>query len=298
MDEVKILHEWEVIIDKEVEETSTEVRDGQTVTITRKVIKPIPTKMALKQPTRRELRKAELFYGKEFNKFVTMGFLPRSIMVNKHLDISGGIMSDKERAQIADLLAKKVGLEADLVRATNEPQNVKEELRNRLVAINTQLLELNSANESVFSQTAETKAQGQLTSWFAFFFIVIDRNGAWHPYFAGDTFEQKEEFMWSLEEKHDKFYETAVDQISLYVDLFNRGLNTPEQFKAIEGELKKQLDKKKVDEKKATDEGIEAVTGSPLIEKPTGVTVTGTSTPEGAVTTHNVATDIPTIPTG
>ncbi len=282
MEDIKVLHQWEVTIEKEVEETTSEQINGQYVTVTRKVTKPVATKMALKQPTRRELRKAELFYGKEFNHFVTSGFLPRAIMVNKYLDISGGIMSEKERTRIAELISKRVGLEGDLVRATNEPEAVKNELRNKLVSVNTQLMDLNSANEASFSQTAETKAQSQLTSWFCFFFTFIDRNGKWHPYFEGDTFEQKEEFMWKLEEAKDKFYETAVDKISLYVDLFNRGLNTPEQFKAIEEELTKQLSQKKAEGNK-TDENIALATGTVITSEKTaelnGTTTTGADVP-------------------
>ena len=103
MDNIKILHQWEVSLEKEVDETITETMDGQEVKITRKVKKPIVYKLALKQPTRRELRAAELFYATEYSKFLTMGLLPRSIIIDKHMDLSGGVLGENEKDHISKL---------------------------------------------------------------------------------------------------------------------------------------------------------------------------------------------------
>lgn len=248
---IKILHEWTIIQKKTVNETSSEVINGQTVQVTRPVEKDIPTKMALKSPTRRELRAAELHYGKEFNRYVTLGFLPRSILVNKHLDLTGGVLSQKERGQASKLAEKHAQLESDLVRSINEPEEVKAKIRAELVAIRTEMSDINSANEAVFNHTAEAKAQSSLNNWFIYHLILIDEAGKWAPYFKGETFETKEEFMWKLEESNDPFFTLAVDKIATYIQMFNMGANTPEQFKALEEELAKQLEAgktKKVEE--------------------------------------------------
>lgn len=237
---IKILHQWEITLNKQVDETISEDRDGQTVQVTRKVTKPVVTKMALKQPTRRELRAAELFYGKQFNRFVSMGFLPRSILINKHLDLTGGVLSEKERSQASKLAEKHSELEADLVRSLNEPEEVKKKIRDQLVAVRTEMVNINAANEAVFSQTAEVKAQNQLSSWFALNLIMIDRAGKWQTYFDGDDFDKKEEFMWNLEETQDEFYLKSIEKITTYIQLYNMGASTPEQFQKIEEELAKQ----------------------------------------------------------
>lgn len=240
----KILHTWEVTVEKEVSETVEQVVNGQPAKVTTKVKKPVSTKMALKRPTRRELRAAELFYGKEFNRFVQMGFLPRSILVNKHLDISGGILSEKERGHAQKLTEKLVSLETDLARAATavNADEVKKKIQGEIVQIRTELINLNAANESVFSQTAEARAQNQLQNWFTFFLVQIDDNGKWIPYFKGDTFEAKEEHMWSLEEADDTFYNAAADKIATYVYWFNRGADNPEAFRLMDEEMAKQLD--------------------------------------------------------
>ena len=249
---LKTLHEWTIDIDKEVEETATETRDGQEVKVTRKVKKPVISRFALKQPTRRELRTAELFYGTEFNRFVTMGFLPRSILVNKHLDLTGGVLSGKERDHVAKLVIRNAELEKDLIRALNEPEDVRTKIQGEIAGIRTEISNLNAANESVFSQTAEVKAQNQLAQWFSFYLIHIERNSKWEPYFEGESFEKKEEYMWKLEEANDELYGKSVQKMATYIHFYNMGANKPEQFKLIDEELKKQYDEKAAREKGST----------------------------------------------
>lgn len=230
---IKILHEWTVNIKRQVEETGPETINGQTVQVTRKVDKETLVKFAIKLPTRKELKAAELFYGKEFNRFFSMGFIPKSILINKHMDLSGGIMSEKERNHIAELIKKSVDLEADLIRitVTGENKDLKGKIEAKLATIKSEIVNLQIANESVFSQTADAKAQSQLNTWFALFLVLTEKNGKWHPYFEGETFEQKEEAMWKLEEDQDDLYKNAVESISKHTNIFISGGDTPEKFK-------------------------------------------------------------------
>jgi hypothetical protein len=230
---IKILHEWTVNIKRQVEETGPEIINGQTVQVTRKVDKETLVKFAIKLPTRRELKAAELFYGKEFNRFFSMGFIPKSILINKHMDLSGGIMSEKERNHIAELVKKSVDLETDLIRisATGEGKDSKGKIEAKLATIKSEIVNLQIANESVFSQTADAKAQSQLNTWFALFLTLTEKNGKWYSYFEGETFEQKEEAMWKLEEDQDDLYKNAVESISKHANIFISGGDTPEKFK-------------------------------------------------------------------
>ncbi len=238
----KILHEWTISIDKSVDETTTENVNGQMLPVTRKVVKPVATRMALKQFTRRELRHAQMFFDKEFNRFFSMGFVTRSMVVNRHLDLTGGVLSDKERNHAQKLATRHIEVEQDLARSVNEPKEVKDKLHAELTDIRTQLSNLNAANESVFSHTADAKAQSQLSTWFALFGILIERGGKLVPFFEGETYEAREEFMFKLEETNDEFYLAATDKIATVTYWFNRGADTPEAFRQLEEELKKQLE--------------------------------------------------------
>jgi hypothetical protein len=264
MNEIKILHEWTVTLDKLVDETTTEQRDGQPVTVTRKIKKPVVTKMALKRPTRRELRQAELFYGKRYNWYINEGFLPSSIMTNKHLNLTGGILSDQQKGRVERLLERQAQIENDLARSLNESKETKDKLKHELTLVKSELVNLYSINQTVFSQTADKRAERDLSDWFAYFLVLIDRNG-WHPYYEGDTFEKKEEFMWNLEESNDELYLAAVQKISTYVQFFALGLDTSEKFKAAEEELQKGI---KEDETPAEPASAPSVETPPNADNP------------------------------
>jgi hypothetical protein len=267
---IKILHEWTVNIKRQVEETGPETINGQTVQVTRKVDKETLVKFAIKLPTRKELKAAELFYGKEFNRFFSMGFIPKSILINKHMDLSGGIMSEKERNHIAELVKKSLDLESDLIRisSTGEGKDSKAKIEAKLAVIKSEIVNLQIANESVFSQTADAKAQSQLNTWFALFLTLTEKNGKWCPYFDGETFEQKEEAMWKLEEDQDDLYKNAVESISKHANIFISGGDTPEKFKLalnwLDKEAKSQLSSSENVENKEAVVKTEATTDTNL----------------------------------
>ena len=256
MDTQKLLYKWQVTLEKEQDETTTELRDGQTVTITRKVKKPLAVSMALAYPTRRQLRQAELFYGKRVNWYMAEGFLTHSILQNKHSNLTGGVLSDKDKARLDLLKIKEVELQNDLVRAMNGSDEVKKKIQQELADVQRELINLYSVNEAVFSQTAESRAKRDVNDWLAYFLTLIDENGKLVPYFKGDTYEVKEEFMFQLEEKNDEFYSKAAEKIGTYVYYYNMGLDKPEQFAAMDEALKKQLEAKE-----AKNEGVETKEG-------------------------------------
>lgn len=239
-DDIKQLHTWTIDLTREVDETTTETINGQPAQVTRKVKRPVGTRMCLKEATRRELKRAELFYGTEVGRFTTMGFLPRAVLANKYKDLTGGEISTFDRTRIAELSAKHYEIDQDQLRATTDEE--RKALQVKLAAVRNEMSSINAANEAAFSQTAEAKAQGQLGQWYAFNLIYIERNGKWTPYFEGDTFEKKEEFAWQLEEKADEFYLAAIAKILIYVHFYNMGASKPEQFKLIDEKLKEEHD--------------------------------------------------------
>ena len=242
--DIKIIHTWTIPVFKNVEEVTEKEENGQIIKISRPVRKEVPVKMGIKKMTRRERSEADLFYGVKYNHYINLGFNPRAVLVNKLIDISGGTLSEKERLRAAELYSKKSEYEYDLIRAKDDEKERKE-IQKKISAINAVLIDLSTENEAVFSQTADSRAQNQLNTWLALTLTYIEENGKWKPYFKGETFEEKEAFMWKLEEDEDEFYGKCFEKVSFYIGLFARGINTPEQFAVIEEELKKQLEAKK-----------------------------------------------------
>lgn len=250
----RFLHTWNVTLDRMVDETVEEEMNGQTVKVTRKVSKPVATRMGLRMPTRRELRAAELFQASRTAHYVKdCGLLLTAELTNRLINTTGGVLTDKEKSRIEQLRARHVELDMDLARgATTLSQEEKQKIQKELANVRSELINLNAINEAVFSQTAEAKAQNDLSNWFTFMLIMVDRGteGAprWVPYFEGqgstmeETYKVREDFMWKLEETEDEFYNAAVHSIATYVYWLNKGADTPEAFKLMDEELKKQAE--------------------------------------------------------
>lgn len=248
IDQKHLLHIWDVTVDREVPESGDEVVNGQKVTVTRQVKKSVVTRMALRELGRRESKTAELFRASRiaFYSKPPHNLLLASELTNRLINTTGGVLTDREKARVEELRAKHVQLDMDLSRgATTLTAVEKDAIQKELATVRAELLNLQAINEDLYSQTADAKAQADLSNWMMFNLIVIEKDGKWVPYFEGDTFEKKEEFMWSLEDAKDPLYLAAVDGIVTAVYWLSKGVNTPEGFKLIAEEMKKQQEAEK-----------------------------------------------------
>ncbi len=240
------LHEWEVVLEKTVDETTTEVREGQSVSVTRKVVKPVATKMALKNPLRRELRESEVFYAKRVGYYVTQGLITRATLINKLTDSTGGVLSQTEKDRANDLLKRLKEIEAELKSTLSEESRAK--LTKEQRDIQSEAIRINNDNEAVFSHTAEAHARRDQSEWFAYHFILSNREGKWEPYFEGKNFEEKRDFMWKLEKDQDPFYAAAMAKIITYVQLFTFVGDNPAEFAEFDARVKKNEEEAKAQE--------------------------------------------------
>lgn len=242
----RILHTWQVTVTREVSETAPEVVNGQTVQVTRKVQKPVETRMALRDLTRQERRGADLFRAKRTAHYVKdHGLLLASELTNRLINTTGGVLTEKEKERVEKLRARHAELDLEIVRAKDDVERQKS-LQREQANVRTELLTLNAINEQLYAQTAEAKAESDLSNWVTFHVTLIDRSAGgaatpdWKPYFEGDTFEKREAWLWDLEERKDEFYIAAAQKIASYTFWFNKGADSAEAFKLFDEELARQ----------------------------------------------------------
>lgn len=227
----KILFDWSVFLDREVDETTAETRDGQQVKVTQKVVKPVATRFGIRQPTRRELNQASLFYKKEYNRFIGLGLMTQAMMINKFSNLTGGVLNEQEKRRLIDLAEKDAKLQEEIVAAMNQPDEVKSKLQKEQVKVRLEYYEISAANEAVFANTADKSAASQLNLWFIYNMTLVDRDSKWRQYFEGKDFSEQEEFMWKLEDAGDELYQKASQLMATYVGWYVNGYaSTPEQF--------------------------------------------------------------------
>ena len=192
---------YEFAINKEglVKETEESVNEeGQKVTITKDVVSQIPHKYFIKKPTRALFDEAELFYGVKLSEGVKAGLLTRTLLNKRYVD-DGGILADKAKDAEADAYK-------DLYNAQNEIQRLdaleekdrpdyfetkKKELQDKISVIKSSLTELEMQKESLFDNTAETRARNKVITWWILFLSYYEKNGEKQPFFGEGNYETR-----------------------------------------------------------------------------------------------------------
>lgn len=252
----KPLFSFEVLVEKEVEKTETKTENGQEITVKSKSIEKVPVNIVLKRPARRENDELRLFYGEQLSKAIERGLLTKAILINKHIDGAGALLSKETAKRISNLYEKIEALKYDLVKLgiTEDSEDKKKKQEDYLLELmdsQRELQAIESSSQAVFSNTAEAYAQERSNMWLILNQTYIDQNGRHEAFFKGKTFLEKEDSCFDLEESDDKLFNAAREKLALYWGMYslNRA-NSPEDFKLLEEELNKQTSEASEEPKK------------------------------------------------
>lgn len=214
-------------------------------------------KFALVKPSRKQMEDADTQYAVEMSKFVRQGVLTKNMLAKKYED-AGGILTENESKKISKLYEKlneKIAESARLAdNKTNARKNKKkiDALDEEASSLRREIVDIESANMSLFNQTAESKAQNKMIIWYAVNMLVYDVDGEYLPYFDGEEYEDKLEHYYSLEDSEDETHEKVMNKIGTIVALwfFNQA-ETQDQFDKLVAEY---LPEENKDEKEEPEE--------------------------------------------
>lgn len=240
---MKKLHEFKVTVLTEVEKTEVKNENGQEITVKTKVKEETPYFIVMKQPARKENDEFRLFYGKQIKRAIDAGLMTKAVLVNKHIDGAGALISKETARRIADLTINIESIRNDLIQMGEVPEDeiVKKQkqvdLLARLVESQREIQAIESSNQIIFQNTAESYAQERANLWLIFnqTYYKTDENGEPVALFKGSNFDEKENAHFDLEEKADPLYVAARDKLALFWSMYSVGrASTPEDFKKIE----------------------------------------------------------------
>lgn len=243
---IKTLYTFSIDIEKEVEKSETVTVDGQTYDRKVKIKEKTPLRFALKKPSRNELEDARLFYGIEYNKAITDGFLTKGMMVNKYANTTGGIFSQNEAKELLHLLKHREALDLELKQASsvNASKETLDEITAKVLSISRQILEIELSNQSLFQHTAENKAKEKTITYMFYALSFVERGDKWAPLFEGDDesvgrrFALRQAKHFDLEDKEDPVLLQVRDRfLNLFAHYYEGLASTEEDFKRVEDEL-------------------------------------------------------------
>jgi len=235
--------------EKEVEKTHTRKnkKTGDETTVTKKIKEKVPIQVKLKRPSRRELEDAELEYSVEMSRCVKRGILTKAMLYKKYSD-TGGVWSEDDAKDYGKLYREIFDIQNEYARLeTVEKKTEKQEekldgLKDRLAETKRQIVEAESAMQSLFDHTADTKAQNRLLLWYTLILTHIqgEEDEDPSPYFKGDSFEEKIEDYYLQEDEPSDFYLALVQKVTTILAFwfFNQA-STPEEFNKLIEDVEK-----------------------------------------------------------
>lgn len=238
--ENKILYQFTLDRDVEniVESTRKNKKTGEETITKRKVKKKEPVEVQIKRPNRRELEEAELEYSVEMSRCIKKGILTKAMLGKKYSD-TGGLFSEEDSSDYADLYKKALDLQNEYVRLDNvkkktEKQKTRFEKVKEETAVNrTKIVEFESNFQSLFDHTADVKAQNKVILWYCLHltYVYDEEKDKFVQYFQGEDFDEKVSNYYELEESEDPFYAGLIKKVSttLAFWFFNQA-STQEEF--------------------------------------------------------------------
>ena len=228
--------------EKYTETQVKKVKEKQIVKELRKTTDKVDHVFVIKQPTRREMEEADMEYSIEMSRCVKQGVLTKAMLMNKYTD-TGGMLSEKDAKALSELYGRLGELQTDFTNLNMKSQSkANEEKRKELSEQMAQLRRTIATAETSFSallnHTADTRAQNKVVTWYLLSLTNIDRDGKLEPFFSGETFEEKKDSFYKMEEEEDALLSVVYDKITAFISFWYFSTSaTEEDFKELEKDI-------------------------------------------------------------
>jgi hypothetical protein len=256
--EVDVEKEIEVEKEVEVEKTrkNAEGKDEKYTDIEKKTVKEkqiVKEKrtqkenkeytFVIKQPTRRQMEEADMEFSIQMSKCVKEGILTKAMLLNKYSD-TGGLMSEAEAKDLARLYGQLGELQTEFTswkmtdkkKFTEKQQKVVEDM----AALRREIAQTETNHAALLNHTADHKAQTRVITWYLLSLSHIDRDGEIVPYFEGDDFTAKEEYMFQLEEEEDDLFAAVYQKLTAFISFWYFSISAEkEDFESLEEDIEK-----------------------------------------------------------
>ena len=245
----KELYKFTIDEEKEVEKSHTRKnkKTGEETTVTKKVKEKKPVEIRIKRPSRRELEDAELEYSVEMSRCVKRGILTKAMLYKKYSD-TGGVWSEEDAKGYGKLYREIFDVQNEYARLevvdkkTDKQKKRLEELKDEVAETKRQIVEAESAMQSLFDHTADIKAQNRLLLWYTLMLTHVQREDDEDPipYFDGEDFDTKIEDYYIKEDDASDFYGEVVKKVTTILAFwfFNQA-SSPDEFNELIEQMEK-----------------------------------------------------------
>jgi hypothetical protein len=218
------------------------VKEKQIVIESRKSVEKVEQIFVIKQPTRREMEEADMEYSIEMSKCVKKGVLTKAMLMNKYTD-TGGMLSEKDAQELSKLYGKLGELQTDftalnLKSQSKASESKKSEVSKDMAELRRTIATAETNFSALLNHTADTRAQNKVIVWYLLTLTNLEKDGKLESFFTGETFEEKKDHFYKMEEEEDELLEVVYDKITAFISFWYFSSSASESdFKDLEKDI-------------------------------------------------------------
>jgi hypothetical protein len=230
---MKEIYSFSVDVEREVQETVSKKRKNkdtkkmETVSVEETVKKPVPVRIVIKEPNRKDLEEADIEYSIEMSNCIRRGILTKAMLAKKYSDC-GGLLTEED----AKLLTRRYGELGDLqnkyTRVSSKPKKTKidetkqGELLGQMAETRREIVDMETSYSSLFNHTADSKAQNKVILWYVVHlsYYQEDEEDDIIPFFNADESSDKIDQYYEIDENGHEVFDLIKDKVAAIVSFW------------------------------------------------------------------------------
>ena len=264
---MKRLFEFTVNKKDKVTKTVKDInKDGQEIDAIKVVEEEVPYKFFIRKPNRRMLDEGDLQYGVALAEAIRAGMITRPLLSKRYTQ-DGGILADFQTRALEDLTEdlRKNYEEQEKIESkkkgeiTEEEANRLEQLKKDVKPLSEILRRYNMAEESLFDDTAESRARNKAILWWiinlAYKVETEDGKEVEKPFFSGKDYDEKLDNYDEIMESEELFSAQVTTEFSYNISLWYYARpNSKGQFEDMLKRISEEEEEESVEVEKAKEQ--------------------------------------------
>ena len=222
-----------------------ETKKMEEYTVTETVKKPVPVKVIIKEPNRKELEEADIEYSIEMSNCIKRGILTKAMLAKKYSD-SGGLLSEDDAKVLTRRYTELGELQNKYTRLSSKPKKVKADedklanLLGEMAEKRRDIVDMETSYSSLFNHTADSKAQNKVILWYLVHlsYYQEDESEEITPFFNAEESSDKIDQYYDLDENGHEIFDLVKDKLSALISFWYFSANaTTEDFDSLSKDI-------------------------------------------------------------
>jgi len=248
---MKEIYSFSIDVERDVTETVTKKRKNkesgkmEEVSVEETSKKPVPIRVIVKEPNRKDLEEADIEYSIEMSKCIKRGILTKAMLAKKYSD-TGGLLTEEDAKVLTRRYSELGDLQNKYTRLNSKPKKEKSDekkisdLLGEMASKRRDIVDMETSYSSLFNHTADSKAQSKVILWYLVNLSYYQENESDDilPFFNAEDSIDKIDQYYDIDENGHEVFDLVKDKLSAILSFWYFSANaTKEDFDSLNEDI-------------------------------------------------------------